>query len=110
VRARGARRLVESDASAAVARNGKAEGTGADAIESVEERTRLLASVDALPARDRLLVRLVYLDGYGYGDVARLLAVPENSISPWLSRAKDRLRAVYGSAAREPLKGRSETP
>ena len=29
-----------------------------------------------------------------YGQVARILAVPANSISPWLGRAKDRLKIL----------------
>jgi len=123
-RARDARRRLVGAVAVEASLNGKAHPDPADDFASNDERARLLAKVDGLPPRDRLLVRLVYLDGCAYADVARLLAVPENSISPWLSRARDRLRssladgrapdagppAVYGSGARAPLKGRSETP
>lgn len=48
-------------------------------------------AMEALPSRDRLLVRLVHVDGYAYAEVARLLRIPENSISPWLGRARQKL-------------------
>jgi RNA polymerase sigma-70 factor, ECF subfamily len=113
--------LDDAGVAADVARNGHIDRgvTAEAAFASREERETLLAGVDALPPRDRLLVRLVHLDGCSYGEVARLLAVPENSISPWLARARDRLRALiatprgvpaYGTPLEEPLKGRSETP
>ena len=66
----------------------------------------LAAALDALPPRDRLLVRWVHLDGRSYGEVARLLAVPENSISPWLARARARLGGLLDrrtDPAGEPL-------
>ena len=55
---------------------------------------------------DNALLALVYLDACPYREVARLLAVPENSISPWLARARDRLKAAlpsYGPSAENPL-------
>ena len=81
-----------------------------------EAHAALLLAVDRLPPRDRLLVRLVHVDGRPYAEVARLLAVPENSIGPWLLRARERLatsldarpeakapRSAYGSARGTPL-------
>ncbi len=56
-----------------------------------ESGEALGSALERLPARDRLLVSLVHVDGRSYADVARLLAVPENSISPWLGRARRRL-------------------
>ena len=87
------------------ARNGhSAAVAGAARPEAdLEERdafAALLDRVDRLPPRDRLLVRLVYVDERPYREVALFLAVPENSISPWLSRARQRLRSLLLEATR----------
>ena len=70
------------------------------AAEIREANVRLAIAIDTLPARDRLLVRLVYLDGCPYVEVARLLSIPENSISPWLGRARQRLKTLLAPVAR----------
>ncbi len=78
--------------------------------DGAEASRRLEAAMDRLPARDGLLVRLVCVDGASYEEAARFLAVPLNSISPWLGRAKERLRAllgekVYGAGPSDPQRG-----
>ena len=60
-----------------------------------EQASGLAAAVAGLPARDRLLVRLVYEDGCSYREAAAVLQANENSIGPWLRRAQDRLRAAW---------------
>lgn len=90
----------------AAARNGHAAPDGLRAATAADEARALATALAALPPRDRLLVRWVHLDGRSYGEVARLLAVPENSISPWLARARARLGGLLGprtDPAREPL-------
>jgi RNA polymerase sigma-70 factor (ECF subfamily) len=58
------------------------------------ESKRVQAALGRLPARDSLLLQLVCVDGATYDEAARLLAAPVNSISPWLGRAKERLKAL----------------
>jgi len=79
-------------------------------LDGEQATRRLQAAMDRLPARDGLLVQLVYVDGASYEEAARFLAVPVNSVSPWLGRAKERLRAflrekVYGPEPVDPPKG-----
>jgi RNA polymerase sigma-70 factor (ECF subfamily) len=77
-----------------------APGDGApDQLAARESAASLHAAMGRLPPRDRLLVRLVYLDGCGYAEAARLLSVPENSIGSWLQRARERLKELLGRAA-----------
>ena len=64
------------------------------ALNGVEDARGFAAAVAQLPARDRLLVRLVYEDGCTYREAAALLGARENSIGPWLRRAQERLRGV----------------
>jgi RNA polymerase sigma-70 factor (ECF subfamily) len=58
-------------------------------LETLEEVARLLKQ---LPARERQVVRLYYLEGRTYEEIATELNVPINSIGPILSRARKKLR------------------
>jgi RNA polymerase sigma-70 factor (ECF subfamily) len=58
-------------------------------LENVEEVQRLLRK---LPAKEREVVRLYYLEGLSYEEISTDLDVPVNSIGPILSRARKKLR------------------
>jgi RNA polymerase sigma-70 factor (ECF subfamily) len=58
-------------------------------LETLEEVARLLRQ---LPARERQVVRLYYLEGRTYEEIATELNMPINSIGPILSRARKKLR------------------
>lgn len=58
-------------------------------IESLEEVQKLLRK---LPSKERDVVRLSYLEGRSYEEIATELHIPVNSIGPILSRARNRLR------------------
>jgi RNA polymerase sigma-70 factor (ECF subfamily) len=58
-------------------------------LEKLEEVQRLLAK---LPSRERQVVRLHYLEGRSYEEIATELNIPINSIGPILSRARKKLR------------------
>jgi RNA polymerase sigma-70 factor (ECF subfamily) len=58
-------------------------------LESLEEIQKLLRR---LPARERQVVRLFYLEGRSYEEISRELDVPVNTIGPMLSRARRALR------------------
>ena len=58
-------------------------------IEDRDEVERLLAD---LPAQEAEIVRRYHLFGNNYREISRDLGVPENTIGPTLSRARQRLR------------------
>jgi RNA polymerase sigma-70 factor (ECF subfamily) len=58
-------------------------------LETLEEVAKLLKK---LPARERQVVRLHYLEGRTYEEIATELSMPINSIGPILSRARKKLR------------------
>lgn len=58
-------------------------------LESLEEVAKLLRK---LPARERQVVRLFYLEGRTYEEISTQLRIPVNSIGPILSRARQKLR------------------
>lgn len=69
-------------------------GDPGTALDAAQESKRVKAALDRLPPRDSLLLQLVCVDGASYEEAALLLAAPLNSISPWLGRAKERLKAL----------------
>src|SRR2546430_7008861 len=58
-------------------------------LENFGEGQKLLSK---LPAREREVVRLCYLEGRSYEEISTELNIPVNSIGPILSRARKRLR------------------
>jgi RNA polymerase sigma-70 factor (ECF subfamily) len=66
-------------------------------LERLEEVQKLLSK---LPAREREVVRLCYLEGRSYEEISTQLHIPVNSIGPILSRAKKRLRKGVKGAPR----------
>jgi RNA polymerase sigma-70 factor (ECF subfamily) len=60
-------------------------------IEDQEEIDRLLRR---LPAPERHVVRLFYLEGHTYQEISSELRIPINSIGPMLFRARQRLQKM----------------
>jgi len=56
-----------------------------------ERRRRLLAAVDALPEKLRIVLVLANLEGHGVRDVASLLSLPEGTVKSRLHLARRRL-------------------
>jgi len=68
------------------------ESRRSEADETMAERIRRLdASLDRLNVRDRLVLRLYYLDGVPLKSIAVLLGVSRNTIWPMVTRARQRL-------------------
>jgi len=55
---------------------------------------QITAALEALPQRERTLVRLFFLQHKKYREIADLTGIPQNSIGPTLSRALARLRVL----------------
>jgi RNA polymerase sigma-70 factor (ECF subfamily) len=66
-------------------------------METLEEVARLLQK---LPAKERNVVRLHYLEGRSYEEISTALKIPLNSIGPILSRARKRMREGVKSPPR----------
>lgn len=68
------------------------EAGRSEAEDAMAERIRRLdASLNRLAARDRLVLRLYYLDGVPLKSIAALLGVSRNTIWPMVTRARQRL-------------------
>ena len=70
-----------------------------EAEEAMAERMRRLQStLDELGLRDRLVLRLYYLDGVPLKNIAMLLGVSRNTIWPMVTRARQRLQKKMAGA------------
>jgi RNA polymerase sigma-70 factor (ECF subfamily) len=83
------------------------DGAAQAGLESLEEVQKLL---DKLPARDREVVRLYYLEGRTYEEISAELNMPVNTIGPILSRARKKLRKDVKGAPRSVREPRSKAP
>ena len=79
---------------AAIAGSNSAPNGGSQAewhIENAEEVQNLLAH---LPGDEATAIRMFHLEHRSYSDIGTFFGIPENSVGPLLSRARDRLRAL----------------
>ena len=74
----------------------KAPGEGGDAEDEVQQLLR------KLPAGEREVVRLFYLEARSYEEISTELNIPINSIGPILSRARKRMRDDPRSSSQVP--------
>lgn len=68
-------------------------GVGPDAwhVENVEEVHNLLAN---MPSEEATAIRMFHLENRSYSDIGIHFGIPENSVGPLLSRARDRMREL----------------
>ena len=60
-------------------------------LENAEEVQSLLAH---LPNEEATAIRMFHLEHLSYSDIGTHFGIPENSVGPLLSRARDRMRAL----------------
>ena len=66
-------------------------------VEEDPERTAALRrALEQLPPRDQLILKLFHLDGAGYKEIAALMGLSLNAVSPALIRARQKIRALMG--------------
>lgn len=53
----------------------------------------------ALDERYRLPIALHYIEGYGVGEIARMLSAPEGTVKSWLHHGRQRLKIQLGEGA-----------
>lgn len=63
------------------------------AIRTEPDLWRALAQLEP---RQRAALVLATIDGYTHAEIATMLGVREGTVSSWVSRSKDRLRALLG--------------
>lgn len=55
----------------------------------------ILKLLDALPETQKMIFNLFEVEGFSHDEIAKLLNIPESSSRVYLTRAKNKLRALY---------------
>jgi len=63
-------------------------------LSSLESEEQIESLLNRLPAPERHIIRLFYLEGRTYQEISSALGIPVNSIGPMLFRARQRLRKI----------------
>lgn len=71
------------------------------ALESKEQRERILRAIDALPDNYRLPLVLKYYGDLSYDEIAREIGTTRNNVAVLLHRAKRELRGGVGALRKE---------
>lgn len=66
-------------------------------VESHAEQAALARLIDELPAKQRQVVLLFYLQDQSHEEVAAMLAMPVGTVKTLLHRARERLSALVGT-------------
>lgn len=72
-------------------------GDAPSAEQQVENRDLLEHIIAKLPPQEARIVQAFHLEGKSYHEISSQLGIPENSIGPVLSRARDQLRRLSTS-------------
>ena len=81
-------------------RTTRANGDDANPEWAMATDPDLWDALAGLEAQQRAALLLSVLEGYTHAEIGRMLGVPAGTVSSWLSRTKDRLRAVLGDTER----------
>ena len=63
-----------------------------DPLLAFADREALASAVDALPVRERLLLRLVYWDQATLAEASKVMGIPANTLSPMLTSIRQNIR------------------
>jgi RNA polymerase sigma-70 factor (ECF subfamily) len=66
-------------------------------LKRIEDREEVQRMLTDLPAGDAEVVRQYHLQGRSYREISTTLGIPENTIGPTLTRARQKLRRPTGS-------------
>lgn len=65
---------------------------GGSEMQRIEDREEVVRLLQELPAADAAVVERFHLEGKSYREISSELGVPENTVGPTLSRAREKMR------------------
>ena len=72
-----------------------------DEFSRIGEKQEMMAAINQLPAMFKEVILLYYYQGFGIGDIAEMMDLPEGTISSRLSRARKKLEEVLTKGGEE---------
>lgn len=82
-----------------VAAGVSSSGDRAGAEQRVEDREEVERLLEELDGPEAEVVRMYHLEGKSYQEISSAVGMPENSVGPTLSRAREKMRRAGGPAA-----------
>lgn len=67
---------------------------GPDTIGQMADRQEMMEAINRLPADFKEVILLHYYQGYGIGEIAEMMDLPEGTISSRLSRGRKKLESI----------------
>jgi len=68
-----------------------------DRLLAEETQAAVRAALDALPARDRLVLTMFFIDGRSYQEISALARIPMGTVATVISRSRSKLRELLKS-------------
>jgi RNA polymerase sigma-70 factor, ECF subfamily len=69
-----------------------ATSNGSTAAQAVQDRDEIARLLEELEGTEAEIVRMYHLEGKSYREISAAVGMPENSIGPTLTRARDKMR------------------
>jgi RNA polymerase sigma-70 factor (ECF subfamily) len=73
--------------------NGNGQSNGDHAVQRVSDRDEVERLLRELDGAEAVIVRMYHLEGKSYQEISSAVGMPENSVGPTLSRARQKMRA-----------------
>ncbi len=67
-------------------------GSVAEPVQRASDRDEVSRLLEELEGTEAQVVRMYHLEGKSYGEISSLVGMPENSVGPTLSRAREKMR------------------
>jgi RNA polymerase sigma-70 factor (ECF subfamily) len=65
-----------------------------DELMRAELDRKIRSAIEALPAKERLIIKLNFFYNKGYAEISKMLNIPIGTVSSYLKRSKEKLAAV----------------
>jgi RNA polymerase sigma-70 factor (ECF subfamily) len=85
-------RTLKSHSAGATSREPDSIAAAAADLSAWENREQLETALESLSSEEAAAVRMFHLEGRSYREISSQLGMPENSIGPFLTRTREKLR------------------